>query len=78
MATIQIDILAVKLLVVQKFKTQRAFAKAVGIREATVSAIMTGKSTPKVSTVRCMAGALEVPPSSLTLRRGSVRYRAHR
>ena len=63
--TIRIDIEGVKFLVLDKFKTQREFAKAVGISEAAMSAIMKGDSTPSVGTVRRMAEALDVPEQEL-------------
>ena len=63
--TIRIDIEAVKFLVLDKFKTQREFAKAVGISEAAMSAIMKGDSSPSVGTVRRMAEALDVPEQEL-------------
>jgi transcriptional regulator with XRE-family HTH domain len=47
------------------FVTQEELAERTGISRATISRIETGQQRPRISTVRKLAAALNVPPEML-------------
>jgi transcriptional regulator with XRE-family HTH domain len=47
------------------FVTQEELAERTGISRATISRIETGQQRPRISTVRKLAAALNVPPEAL-------------
>lgn len=49
----------------QKLVTQRELAELAGIAQTTISAIELGKQSPRISTVRKLAAALQVDPEEL-------------
>lgn len=50
----------------RRLLTQKELAAKIGVRWQTISEIESGRQTPRFSTIRALAAALEVEPTELT------------